>query len=364
MNRIKVALLFGGRSGEHEVSRNSANTVAKALHKNFDVFPIGIAKDGQWYGPIDVNDIKDFSPTKYCDKKLTILPFPQNRGIIYSIPALKQVTEVDVFFPILHGTYGEDGTLQGLLELAQVPYVGPGVLASSAGMDKLIMKAIFAHAGLPQVKYLGVLRKTIEDNISQCIDDIEVNIGYPCFVKPANLGSSVGISKAQNRKELEKSLNVAALYDRKIIVEQGVIAREIEVSILGNDNPQASLPGEIVPGNDFYDYKAKYIDDNSVLFIPADISEDNINKIQEYAIAAYNAIDCAGLARIDFFITKDSGEILINEINTLPGFTSISMYPKLWEHTGINIGDLTANLITLAFERANDKEKNLTSFEA
>lgn len=250
-----------------------------------------------------------------------------------------------------------------MLELSQVPYVGAGVLASSAGMDKLIMKSIFAQAGLPQVAYVGFLRKTIEDNIKECIKDTEEHIGYPCFVKPANLGSSVGISKAINSIELENALITAAQYDRKIIVEKGVDAREIEISVLGNDDPIVSVAGEIVPSNDFYDYKAKYVDNNSSLHIPANITENEMEEIQKYAMIAYKSLDCAGLARLDFFITKDTGDILINEINTLPGFTSISMYPKLWDYSGIKIDDLTGRIIELALERARDKDRNITFFK-
>lgn len=364
MSSIKIALLFGGRSGEHEVSRKSASTVAEALSTSFTVFPIGIAKDGQWYGPIPLSEIKTFSPEKYQAKKVTMLPFPASGGTIYSLPELEPLVSADVFFPVLHGTFGEDGTLQGLLELAEVPYVGAGVLASSVGMDKVIMKKVFAEAKLPQVPYLSFLRSEIEKRLSDIIGEIETELGYPCFVKPANLGSSVGISKAINSASLKKALHEACKYDRKVIIEKGVNACEIEVSVIGNDEPKASITGEIVPCNDFYDYNAKYIDDRSELHIPARIEPAQVKAVQDLAIAAYKALDCSGLSRLDFFITKDSGEILINEINTLPGFTNISMFPKLWEHSGLAINELVFQLVNLALERAGEKKKNITSYEA
>jgi len=363
MSRKKVALLFGGRSGEHEVSRNSAYAVATALSSSFDVFPIGISKEGNWYGPVPLDDIPHFTPDKYTDKQVTILPTPQSGGTVYSMPDLDPVAKLHVFFPVLHGTFGEDGTLQGLLELAQVPYVGPGVLASSVGMDKVMMKKVFDQAGLPQVRFLSFLRTTIESGLPDVLDEIEETLGYPCFVKPANLGSSVGISKAGNKAQLTEALQLAARFDRKIIVEKGVNAREIEISVLGNDQPMVSQPGEVVPCNEFYDYNAKYIDDRSLLYIPAPLEDDQIKMIQELAIKAYKAIDCAGLSRIDFFVTKDTNEILINEINTIPGFTNISMYPKLWENSGIKIEELTRRLVELALERAEETKRNIRSYD-
>jgi len=363
MSKLTVALLFGGRSGEHEVSRKSASAVADALSSRFTVFPIGIAKDGQWYGPIQLSEIKSFSPEQYRENKVTMLPFPSSGGNIYSLPRLEPLINADVFFPVLHGTFGEDGTLQGLLELAEVPYVGAGVLASAVGMDKVMMKKAFAEANLPQVLYLSFLRVEIEKKMSNVIREIETKLGYPCFVKPANLGSSVGISKAVDSTSLEDALRQACKYDRKLIIEKGVNAREIEVSVMGNDEPQASIPGEIVPCNDFYDYNAKYLDDRSELYIPAKIDENQIKTIQELAIAAYKAVDCSGLSRIDFFITKDTGEVLINEINTLPGFTNISMFPKLWEHSGLAINELVTQIVNLALERAEEKKKIIWSYD-
>jgi len=363
LSRLKVAVLFGGRSGEHEVSRNSAFTIASSLKNNFEIYPIGISKEGEWFGPIPLQEIKAFRPENYRDRCVTILPNPTSDGVIFSLPELDPVAKINVFFPALHGTFGEDGTIQGLFELADVPYVGAGVLASAVSMDKILMKKVFAQSGLPQVAYLSYLRKNIRDERLQVITEIEAKLGYPCFVKPANLGSSVGISKAANAAQLAEALLLAAQYDRKIIVEQGVSAREIEVSVLGNDEPEVSLPGEIIPCNEFYDYRAKYIDDRSALLIPAELTAEQTAKIQELARAAYKAVDCSGLSRIDFFITKDSGEILINEINTLPGFTAISMFPKLWEHSGLPLDELTARLVRLALERNEERAGNVTTYE-
>ena len=363
MPKKKVAVLFGGRSGEHEVSRNSAFAVATALSKSFDIFPIGISKEGNWYGPVPLSDIPAFTPDKYLEKQITILPNPQSGGTVYSLPDLDPITRLHVFFPVLHGTFGEDGTLQGLLELAQVPYVGAGVLASSVGMDKVMMKKIFAQAGLPQVPFLSFLRTSVENNLPSVLEEIEGILGYPCFVKPANLGSSVGISKAANKTQLIEALKLASRYDRKIIAEKGVNAREIEISLLGNDEPLVSQPGEVVPCNEFYDYNAKYIDDRSLLYIPAQLEDEQVKKIQELAVKAYKAIDCAGFARMDFFLTNDSHEILINEINTIPGFTNISMYPKLWEYSGIKIEELTEKLVELALERAEDASRSTRSYD-
>lgn len=363
MSKKIVALLFGGRSGEHEVSRNSAYNVAAALSKSYNVFPIGISKEGEWFGPIPLEKIKSFTPDDYKNHQITILPNPLSKGKIFSLPDLEPIVEAKVFFPVLHGTYGEDGTIQGLLELAGVPYVGAGVLASSAGMDKIVMKRIFAQAGLPQVEFLSFFRKDLDINPDKVMEEIEEKLGYPCFVKPVNLGSSVGISKAISRESLLKALKSAARYDRRIIVEKGVNVREIEVSVLGNDDPIVSVPGEIIPCNEFYDYKAKYIDDRSALVIPANISEEQVKSIQDIAIKAYRALVCSGLSRIDFFITKDTNEILINEINTLPGFTSISMYPKLWEYSGILAEELVEKLIQLALDRHEEQNSSITTYE-
>lgn len=360
--KTQVALLFGGRSGEHEVSRNSAYSVAKALSSTYNLFSIGISKTGEWYGPIPIEGIKDFTPEKYLDRKVTILPNPDSKGKIYSLPDLELLWEAKVFFPVLHGTFGEDGTVQGLFEMADIAYVGAGVLASATGMDKVIMKKLFAQEGLPQVDFIAVSRQEVELNPDQVILKIEEDLGYPCFIKPANMGSSVGVSKATRRVEVLKALQMAAKYDQKIIVEQGVQAREIEVSVLGNDEPEVSIAGEIIPSNDFYDYQAKYLDDRSGLIIPAPISAEQMDLIRKIAVQAYKCLDCSGLARVDFFLTKDTQEILINEINTMPGFTNISMYPKLWEHSGVAMQDLVVRLIELALERHHERGRNTFSY--
>jgi len=364
MKKVVVGLLFGGRSGEHEVSLRSASAVAQNLDDTkYEIIPIGIAKDGTWYGPIAIEDIISFTPENYKGSEVTILPQPNNK-LLLNINDFSKSIKLDVVFPIMHGTFGEDGTIQGLLELADIPYVGAGVLGSSAGMDKIVMKKIFADSKLPQVKFAQVLRKEIEEDIEKVLNYIQKNFTLPVFIKPANLGSSVGISKVKKFEELEASLLEAAKYDRKLIIEEGLEVREIEVSVLGNDNPRASIAGEIIPCNDFYDYKAKYVDDKSILKIPAEIDETTMKKIQQLAIEAYKAIDCAGLGRVDFFICKKTGKILLNEINTLPGFTSISMYPKLWEKSGLSMPELLDQLINLAFTRYNEKSKNLTNFSS
>lgn len=362
MKKIVVGLLFGGRSGEHEVSLRSASAVAKNLDlTKYEIVPIAIAKDGKWYGPIAIDDIIKFNPQKYKGNEVTILPQPNNKLLI-KLNDFSQSIKLDVVFPIMHGTFGEDGTIQGLLELADIPYIGAGVLGSSAGMDKITMKRIFADSKLPQVKFAQVLRQEIEEDIEKVLKYINDTFTMPIFIKPANLGSSVGVSKVKNIEDLQASLLEAAKYDRKLIIEEGIEVREIEVSVLGNDTPKASVAGEIIPCNDFYDYKAKYIDDKSTLQIPAEINKDTMEEIQQLAIEAYKAIDCAGLARVDFFINKITGKVLLNEINTLPGFTTISMYPKLWEKSGLPMPELLDQLINLAFERYNEKSKNLTNF--
>ncbi len=350
MTKLQVGLLFGGRSGEHEVSIRSAQAIARALtasenQDKYEVTPIYIQKNGVWQGgetsQIVLRTGEVFGSSEKAESSQ-----------LWNFPP--EVSKIDLWFPILHGPNGEDGTIQGLLTLMQKPYVGSGVLGSCVGMDKLAMKSAFAQAGLPQVKYMGVTRDQVYS--SPCVfpklcDDIENNIGYPCFIKPANLGSSVGISKAQNRGELEKALDEAASYDRRLIVEAGVKAREVECAVLGNENPKASVIGEITFNSDFYDYETKYTDGKANLYIPANISDDIASQIQEMAIKAFLAVDGAGLGRLDFFYIEETGEILINEINTLPGFTALSMYPQLWEATGIPFSELVDQLIQLALKR-------------
>ncbi len=348
MAKIKVGLLFGGRSGEHEVSIVSAGSINKALNSDenaskYAVIPFYIAKNGTWHSPTIARQILDSGKALASEDSDTQLwQFPP------------EAKDIDVWFPILHGPNGEDGTVQGLLTLMQVPYVGSGVLGSCVGMDKIAMKMAFAEAGIPQVNYMVVTRAQVRSN--PCVfpklgDDIEATIGYPCFVKPANLGSSVGIAKVRTRKELEQALDNAASYDRRIIIEAGVVAREVECAVLGNDNPQASVVGEITFSSDFYDYETKYTAGAADLFIPAKIPDTVASQVQELAIKAFLAIDCAGLSRVDFFYVEATGEVLINEINTLPGFTSTSMYPQLWGATGVSYTELVDRLIQLALER-------------
>lgn len=357
-HKLSVVLLFGGRSGEHEVSLNSAQSIFKAIDRNrYSVETIGINKEGQWFwGVLPETMIKEgFPPAdQACQVTLVIDP-THPHFIALDGRSLPNQGQVDLVFPVLHGPYGEDGTLQGLLEMANVPYVGSGVLGSSLGMDKDRMKAVFLEKDLPLARYLTVLRSDFLNGPETCLNDIEAMIGYPCFVKPANLGSSVGISKAHHREELLEALNIAAIFDRKIVVEETINGREIEISVLGNDSPEASLPGEVKPAHEFYSYEAKYSNIGSSLLIPAPLDQSIITRLQEMAIKAYRAVEASGLSRVDFFVTPQN-ELFLNEINTLPGFTEISMYPKLWEATGISYSELIDRLITLGLERFKDKQ--------
>jgi len=394
--KIRVGVLFGGRSGEHEVSLLSAASVLNAIDRSkYEVVPIGISKEGRWLTSVHAERLLEGK--HHEDKSLragdpeattsaavlasgdavivppvpssgddrhSLIPFSGNE----SSGTAKHAIDVDVIFPVLHGTFGEDGTIQGLLELADIPYVGAGVLGSAAGMDKDVMKRLFAAAGLPIVKHVTVLRSQWQQDRKRVTREIEKQLKYPLFVKPANLGSSVGISKAHNRKELAPAMELAAGYDRKIVIEQGVggkkrKAREIECSVLGNDSPEASIAGEIVPVKEFYDYAAKYLDEGSELIIPAKLSKRRMKEVQEMAIAAFQAVDCSGLARIDFLLDPKSDKLYLNEINTMPGFTSISMYPKLWAASGIEYPKLIDQLIQLALERYAEKKKNQYSRE-
>lgn len=358
MAKLKVGIIYGGRSGEHEVSVLSANSVINAINKaKYDVYPIGITKNGQWLpgqSPTPLVESQELQVRLSSQNDNKIEPLANRHGLILS--SLKE--QVDVVFPVLHGPFGEDGTIQGLLELAGIPYVGGGVLASAVGMDKGMMKAIFEQKGLPIGKYLVYIRKEINQGFERVAREVEEVLGYPCFVKPANLGSSVGISKAHNRGELKKSLELAASYDRRIIVEAMLQGREIECAILGNDEPMASVPGEIIPCTEFYDYEAKYVLNDSKLIIPAELREDLVQKVQDLAVKAFKAVDCAGLARVDFFVDDVNNVIYLNEINTIPGFTRISMYPKLWEASGIGYAELIERLLQLALERHEEKSQN------
>ncbi|MBE9220386.1 D-alanine--D-alanine ligase family protein [Dolichospermum flos-aquae] len=348
MNKLRVGLLFGGRSGEHEVSIISARAIAQGLKleanaNKYEILPFYIQKDGVWQSGVIAQQVLESGvPQEILSTTPNLWQFPP------------ETAQVELWFPILHGPNGEDGTIQGLLTLTQVPFVGSGVLGSATGMDKIAMKMAFAQAGLPQVKYKTVTRAEIWSNpcvFPKLCDEIEATLGYPCFVKPANLGSSVGIAKVRSRQELEVALDNAATYDRRIIVEAGVVAREVECAVLGNDNPKASVIGEITFDSDFYDYETKYTPGKADLFIPANLPELVAQQIQEMALQAFAAVDAAGLSRVDFFYVETTGEIFINEINTLPGFTSTSMYPQLWANTGIPFAQLVDQLIELAIER-------------
>ena len=351
MKTIRVGLIFGGRSGEHEVSLRSAESILRAIDRaKYEVVPIGITHEGRWLAATNALAMlpaKDQIQRVLSDGEPITLP---------AEPAGQRIA--DVIFPILHGTYGEDGTIQGLLELANVPYVGAGVLGSALGMDKDVMKRLLREAGLPIVDYWTVRKSDLDSFLQSHI----ARLPYPVFVKPANLGSSVGITKVHAAEELPAALATAAEYDRKIVVEQGVDAREIELSVLGNDDPIASLPGEIIPSREFYDYKAKYIDENSRLLIPAPLEAIQTNDAQRLAIAAFKVLECSGMARVDLFLERTTGKFYVNEINTLPGFTSISMYPKLWETSGISYPELIDRLIRLAIERHAEKNRLRTKY--
>jgi D-alanine-D-alanine ligase len=368
--KVRVGLIFGGRSGEHEVSLMSAQGIMSAIDKEkYEVVPIGITKEGRWLASGDPMKALSSGVTAESEPA-ALLAEPTQRGLMRleereqerALTAV-QVSQIDVIFPILHGPYGEDGTVQGLLELAGIAYVGAGVTASAVGMDKALFKDIMRARGLPVAPYLVIKRKTWEAESEATIARIEAEIGYDCFVKPANLGSSVGITKAHSRSELREALDEAARYDRKLIAEEAVDAREIEVSVLGNDEPIASVPGEIIPCNEFYDYAAKYLDGESELLIPAPIPAETADLVRRLAVQAYKAIDCAGMARADFLLDRNTGQLYVNELNTIPGFTPISMYPKLWEASGISYSELIDRLIELALERHADKSRSATSYQ-
>jgi len=406
MAKLRVGILFGGRSGEHEVSLLSAASVLKAIDKTkYDVVPIGITKDGRWLTAehaerllrgdaaalgSESGEYKSAGATQHlragdpratpgaavlaAGESVVVPPEPRHDAGLKPFQtdanadaplrrAADRAINVDVIFPVLHGTFGEDGTIQGLLELADMAYVGAGVLGSAAGMDKEVMKALFRTAGLPMVKHVTVLRSSWESTPKKIEKLVESKLKYPVFVKPANLGSSVGISKAHDRKELEPAIAEAAKFDRKIVIEEGVggrkhKAREIECAVLGNDDPTASVAGEIVPCKEFYDYDAKYLAEGSELVIPAKLTKAEMKRVQTLAIAAFQAVDCSGLARVDFLMEPKSRKMYVNEINTMPGFTAISMYPKLWAATGVSYPELIDRLIQLGLERHRDKKRN------
>lgn len=357
--RVRVAVLFGGQSDEHDVSLRSALTIIDALDPTrYDVIPIGITREGRWLAGGDpIAQLTAHSPLFALGDgtrpQVETDPGVEAGGALPAVLA----GDVDVIFPVLHGPMGEDGTVQGMLELANVPYVGAGVLGSAVAMDKAIAKSLLAQAGLPQIPWLGVLRKEWERDPDAVARRVADHLGFPCFTKPANLGSSVGISKIHGPEELAAGLDAAARFDRRLIIEKGVDGRELEIAVLGNDDPIASVAGEIVPCNEFYDYNAKYVDDRSELLIPADISPETLKRMQEIAITAYAALDIAGMARVDFFLERGTDELYINEINTIPGFTSISMYPLLWAESGLPINELVERLIGFALERHDDRRR-------
>jgi D-alanine-D-alanine ligase len=371
--KIRIGVIYGGRSGEHEVSVRSARSVIEAVDtEKFEVIPVAITREGRWLSPAESASLLPES----ARQKL-----PNYPGGVQSSAALVVDTSrggllrqegdgagdqrLDVVFPVLHGTYGEDGTIQGLLEMAGIPYVGCGVLASSTGMDKVAMKTLFRHAGLPVCKYDWFLRRDWEAKPSEVRERIEREIGYPCFVKPANLGSSVGVSRADDEETFVRAVNLAARYDRKIIVEEGLDAREIECAVIGNDDPEASLPGEYVVHDEqakFLDYTEKYSSTGHVEFVvPAPIPKRLTRRIQELAVRAFKAVDGAGFARVDFFLRRDNNKLLVNELNTIPGLTDVSGFPQMWEASGVPFSQVVERLVELAFERHAEKARNATS---
>lgn len=367
--KLRVGLIFGGRSGEHEISIRSATAVIEAIdRKKFEVIPIAITKEGKWLAPAAASALLSGGAQSRLatdivtnsNNDIAILGDPSHQGLTNLTPTSGAASQkLDVVFPVLHGPYGEDGTLQGLLEMADVPYVGCGVVASACGMDKVAMKMLFAQAGLPLCRYVWFLRSEWQRDQTIALRRVGREIGFPCFVKPANLGSSVGISKATDKQSLVRAIDLAAEYDRKVIVEELVNARELECAVLGNDQPEASLPGEYVVYDEaarFLDYTEKYASTGHVQFVvPAPISKALSAKIQRLAIQAFQSIDGAGLARVDFFLTRDTKELLVNELNTLPGLTEVSGYPKMWAASGLTFPHLLERLIGLAFERHQDK---------
>ena len=374
-NKIRIGVIFGGRSGEHEVSVRSARSVIEAADREkFEVVPIAITKEGRWLSPAESAGLLPESAKRVLpeavnesSEALTIVGDPSRSGLLRleRDGARPSGERLDVVFPVMHGTYGEDGTIQGLLEMAGIPYVGCGVLGSSCGMDKVAMKALFRQAGLPLCRYTWFLRGEWEREPEPIRERIAREIGFPCFVKPANLGSSVGISRATDAGTLDKAVKLAALYDRKIIVEEGLDVREIECAVIGNDEPEASLPGEYVVHEEsarFLDYTEKYSSTGHVEFVvPAPLPKRLARRIQEMAVRAFKAVDGAGLARVDFFLRRDTKKLLLNELNTIPGLTDVSGFPKMWEASGRSFKEVINRLVELAFERHAEKSRNLTS---
>lgn len=375
MRRLRIGVLFGGRSTEHEVSILSAQSIISAMDPDrFEPVPLYIDKEGRWLvGGSLKRLVRDDASRAY----VYLPPDPTQRSLVPVQNGLPQfpspagadgqsggLPPLDVIFPVFHGLNGEDGTIQGVLELANVPYVGAGVLGSALGLDKVYMKRAFAAIGLPIVDYLAITRRTYERDPDAFIALVEQRIGYPCFSKFANSGSSVGTTKAHDRAELAAGLRLAATFDRKLLVERAVDARELEVSVLGNDDPEASVVGEIIPAREFYDYEAKYLDEGSQLLIPAPIDAGVADDVRALAVKAFQAVDAAGMARVDFFLERTTGRIILNELNTIPGFTRISMYPKLWEASGLAYPKLIERLVELAIERFRDKQRSQTAIDS
>ena len=367
--KLRVGIIFGGRSGEHEVSYCSATSIINAIDKNkYTVIPIGITKQGKWISPQETA-IALQSGKIEGKSSVVLLSDPSSKALIFidsnqGLNKSPDLEKLDVIFPVLHGPYGEDGTVQGLLELANIPYVGAGVAASAISMDKDLMKIIFQQKGLPVLKWLTIKRKEWQVDKVETLSLVQKNFEYPLFVKPTNLGSSVGITKVHEKEELEKAIDLASSYDRKILIEQGLEeAREIECSVLGNDEPRVSVVGEVKPAGEFYDYDSKYIDEGTQLIVPADLPDKVSKEVQQIALRAFRAVDAAGMARVDFFVTKKENKIYLSEINTIPGFTSVSMYPRLWQATGISYPELIDRLIQLALERHQDKNQNKISYD-
>jgi D-alanine-D-alanine ligase len=373
--KIRLGVIFGGRSGEHEVSVRSARSVIEAAdEEKYEVIPIAITKEGRWLSPAESAALLPEAAQRRLGQSpseaggaLAIVVDPSRGGLLGRDKdgGAAAAQRLDVVFPVMHGTYGEDGTIQGLLEMAGIPYVGCGVLASSCGMDKVTMKTLFLHAGLPLCKYIWFTRHEWESSPALVHERVSRELGYPCFVKPANLGSSVGISRASDDESLVRAVNLAARYDRKIIVEEGLDVREIECAVLGNDEPEASLPGEYVVLDEqakFLDYTEKYSSTGHVEFVvPAPIPKRLTGRIQEMAVRAFKAIDGAGFARVDFFLRRDTNKLLVNELNTIPGLTDVSGFPKMWDASGAPFTKVLDRLVDLAFERHAEKSRNLTS---
>ena len=371
--KIRVGVIFGGRSGEHEISLRSARSVIEAIDsRKYLAVPIAISPEGRWLSPAVSAGLLPAAAQRRISGEvagkegaLTVFADPSRKGLVAYEGGRAADEKIDVIFPVMHGTYGEDGTIQGLLEMAGLPYVGCGVLASSTGMDKVAMKSLFRDAGLPVCKYAWFLRSEWERDGAGVARRVERELGYPCFVKPANLGSSVGVTRADGREALKKSIELAAQYDRKVLVEEGVDGREIECAVMGNDEPEASLPGEYVihrKGSEFLDYTEKYSDTGHVEFVvPARVPKRTAELIRRTAVRAFKALDCSGLARVDFFLEREGGRLLVNELNTIPGLTDVSGFPKMWEASGVPFAQVIDRLIQLAFERHEDKLRNKTT---